>query len=325
VLRRLPHITFLLALAATLAGALAAPAPAATGPCIVGDPGSPACRVWTGKVATVHDGDTMSIAVKGDGRTGLVRVRLTGVQAMEQTVYSSYASRRRGECHALAATARASGLVRRARGRVRLAAQDERSHSGHRVRRSVAVRLGGRWVDLGRILIGEGHALWLTNPVENAWNRQYHALAEQAAAAGKRLWNPQSCGAGPSAGAALRLRLNWDADGSDFENPADEWMRIVNDGGSAVPLGGWWVRDSALRRYRIPAGTVVAPGGAVTVHVGRGQDGGGHFFWGLAEPAFENASYDQRGIGDGAYLFDPQGDLRAWEMYPSRDDLGFDG
>jgi hypothetical protein len=31
---------------------------------------------------------------------------------------------------------------------------------------------------------------------------------------------------------------------------------------------------------------------------------------------FENATDDGRSLGDGAYLFDPQGDIRAWMTYP---------
>ena len=36
--------------------------------------------------------------------------------------------------------------------------------------------------------------------------------------------------------------------------------------------------------------------------------------WTLAHPMFENPPPDGRALGDGAYLFDPQGDLRAWMM-----------
>ncbi len=42
----------------------------------------------------------------------------------------------------------------------------------------------------------------------------------------------------------------------------------------------------------------------------------GPFSGGQLDPVFENIKRGRRGIGDGAYLFDPQGDLRAWRMYP---------
>ena len=56
-------------------------------------------------------------------------------------------------------------------------------------------------------------------------------------------------------------------------------------------------------------------GGAVTVRVGRGRASGNVFYWGLDEPVFENVTDDGRAVGDGGYLFDPDGDLRAYEMY----------
>jgi hypothetical protein len=53
----------------------------------------------------------------------------------------------------------------------------------------------------------------------------------------------------------------------------------------------------------------------VTVRVGRGQASGTEFHWGLDEAIFENLKNDGRGVGDGGYLFDRDGDLRAFEMY----------
>ncbi|HEX8083231.1 MAG TPA: lamin tail domain-containing protein [Solirubrobacteraceae bacterium] len=302
----------LAALTVVLLALAPAVAEARGGPCLPGGDG-PRCTFWTAKVVHVHDGDTLEVEVHGTTQ----RIRVTGIQAMEQTVYSSFATRRRGECHAVAATNRFEQLVRRSRGVVRLAAQDPRSRSGKRWRRSVAVRDrgSGGWRDVGEILVGEGHALWLTNPVEWAWNARYAAAAERAAAQRLRLWHPDACGAGPSADADLNVRVNWDADGVDVENPNGEWIRVVNRSGRDVPLGGWWVRDSALRRFRFPAGTTAPAGGSVTVRVGRGAQRGSVFHWGLGEPAFENVTGDGHHVGDGAYLFDPDGDLRGFSMY----------
>ena len=294
--------------------AFAAPADARTGPCVAGRSDGPVCTVWTGTVTFVADGDTLDVDVAGDGTRRPVRVRITGIQAMEQTVYASDPRRRRGECHALAATRRLERLISRSGGRVRLAAQEPASRSGTRMRRSIAVRFGGGWHDVGPILVGEGHALWLPNPVEHAWNAELARLSEDAARAGRRLWDPDACGPGPEAPGALGLVLKWDADGDDARNVNGEWMRVVNRSGAPVPLGGWWVRDSHLRRFRFPAWAVVAPGSAVTVHVGGGSADGSAFHWGLTAPAFENAD-PSRGMGDGAYLFDPHGDLRAWVIY----------
>jgi endonuclease YncB( thermonuclease family) len=308
------RLVLAVAVALLACAATAVPAPAATRPCVPGA-ASPRCTVWTGKATFVADGDTVDVDVAGDGTRVLRRIRLTGLNAMEMTRYSGYADRRRGACHAVEATARLERLLRRGRMRVRLAAQDPASRAGSRLRRHLSVRIGGRWVDAGRILLAEGHALWLPNGVEHAWNRDFRAQAELAAARRLRLYDASACGPGPSAEAALELELNFDAAGRDDLNPDGEWMRVRNRAAAAVPLAGWWLRDSSLRRFTFPAGTVLAPGGAVTVHVGRGAREDDALHWGLAAPAFENPTDDRRAMGDGAYLFDPEGDLRAGLIY----------
>lgn len=303
-----------LLLIAVLSPGGVAVAEARTGPC---RPGGPQCHVWTGKATFVADGDTLDVDVAGDGTSRSVRVRVTGVQAMEQTLYSHTPSRRRGQCHALTATARLEALVRRGRRRVRLTAQDAGSRSRHRVRRSVAVRTARGWRDAGSVLLREGHALWLPNKVEWAWNGRYRALTQQAAAAGRRLFDSDACGAGP--GGAVSVSVNWDAEGNDGRNVNGEWIRVTNlDRTRSLSLAGWWVRDSQshVRRYTFPSWAAVPAGGSVRVHVGPGASSGSEHFWGLAEPAFENATFDERSMGDGAYLFDPHGDLRAWHVYP---------
>ena len=300
---------------ALLAGVVPQPAGAATAACIPGTQ-EPLCTVWTGHVDFVADADTLDVDVAGDGRRTPVRTRVTGIQAMEQRVYSRYATRRRGDCHALEATARVAALVRAAGGRVRVAAQNPASRSGSRARRSVAVRIGGRWRDVGATLLAEGHVLWLPNPVEYAWNRSYRAAAQQAALDGRRLWDADGCRTGPDQDAGLEIDVNWDADGRDDLNLNGEWFDVGNPSSRDVPIGGWWVRDSHLRRFTFPSGAVVPAGGRVRVHVGSGDAGGGRFYWGLDAPAFENADGGARSLGDGGYLFDPDGDLRAWTIYP---------
>jgi endonuclease YncB( thermonuclease family) len=282
--------------------AAASPASAATGPCV---PGGPTCHFWSGKVTFIADGDTIDVRVGGRVHP----VRITGINAMELSRYSKYPSRRRGDCHGVAATNRLEQLLRRGHLRVRLAAEDPASRSGHRLRRQVSVRIGGAWVDVARTLLAEGHALWLPNAVESAWKDDYRALAEQARAAGRRLWDPRGCGAGPSADAGLTLRLNWDADGNDGANVNGEWARIGNPSDAPVSLHRWRFRDSALRHYTFPAGATIPPGGSVLLRMGRGPSGGDEFHWGLATPPFENN-------GDGGYLFDPRGNLRASVVYP---------
>jgi endonuclease YncB( thermonuclease family) len=316
-MRRLT-LLFLTALLAATAVPPSAEA-AKRGQCLLRKSG-PQCYLWTGKVTFIADGDTVYVDVDGDGSRRRVPIRITGLQAMEQTTYTSRASARRGECHAVEATARLDQLLKAGKYKVRLYAQDPASRSGKRLRRSVAVRVNRRWTDVARVLITEGHGLWLPNHREFAWNRDYSILQLRAQRAQLNLWDADYCGFGPAEGAQIRLLVNWDADGDDNLDPNGEWVRITNpDPVNPLPLGGWWLRDSALRRIVLPEYATVPPGGHITIYDGIGDDNESEFYWGLEQPAFENVTRDERGMGDGAYLFDPQGDLRASQIYPCRE------
>ncbi|MFL5844383.1 MAG: lamin tail domain-containing protein [Solirubrobacteraceae bacterium] len=294
--------------AALLFAALTATAGAATrGPCVVGQ-ARPTCWVWSGHAVGAPDGDTPNIAIEGSAPR---HVRITGIQAMEGR-----------ECHGPSTTARLNRLIDAAHGRVRLAARSASSSSMGRPRRSVSGLIGGRWVDFGRVLLREGYVLWDPNPVEDAWNRGYSALAQRAAARGRGLWNPRACGIGPKQSVKLRLFVQWDADGDDTVNRNGEYVRVEHRGsGGPVSLYGWWIRDSALRRYTFPRSAVLRRGQSVTLHMGGGRHTGSSFYWGQPSSVFEavdNPRSPAVGMGDGAYLFDPQGDLRAAFQYPCR-------
>ena len=293
----------------------AAPAAAATGPCVIGTQ-SPTCNVLTGKVTFVADGDTIDVDIDGDGR-GERRTRIIGIQAMEMSRYSKYRARRRGECHGVAAANRLDAMVRAAGRRARIASMASDPRTGRRLYRSIALRIRGAWVDVGATLLREGHALWFPNHAEWAWNASYSEIAQRAALGGRRLWDTDACRPGPAQSTGLRVEVNWDADGNDAVNANGEWFDVVNASAQDVALGGWWVRDSHLRRFVFPAGAVVGAGRRVRVHVGRGSADGAHYYWGLPAPAFENVG-GTPGMGDGGYLFDRDGDLRAWDVYPCR-------
>ncbi len=313
MLRRLALLTAVLVTAA-LAVVPATAASAATTSCL--PTAGPVCQVWTGKVAWVADGDTLLVDVNGDGTSTPRSIRMIGVQAMEQTVYSPTPARRRGECHSLAATARVEQLVKAGGGVVRLTAQNASSVSRGRPLRSVAVKINGVWRDIGGDLIRHGYALWL--PFTGEWARDAsYQLAQAGAAQDRRnMFDTDTCGVGPYQSSGLSVWVNGDADGADDKNLNGEWIRVGNSSGYAVPIGGWWVRDSGLRRYTFPAGTVVPAGGAVYVHVGSGKSTATHKYWGLSSPIFINATGTPQALGDGAYLFDPRGDLRSWMTYP---------
>ena len=319
--RRRPRhaVSLALAFAAICAIAPAAPAGAARhAPCLVGQ-SEPICSVTHGKVNYVDDGDTIDVDLLGDGTHRGRRVRVTGIQAMEQTVYAADPKKRRGECHSVEAAALVDELRKLSHGQVRLAAIDPNASSRGRLRRSVAFLVHGQWLDLGRYLISRGAALAFPNLGEYAWNASYNILQAQTAATGIGLWDTDYCGPGPDDDVPLKLWVNWDADGDDSVNNNGEWIEIENQSPvKDLPLAGWWVRDSDLRRFRFPSTAHIPPLGSVRVYVGAGPSIEPDFHWGLAFPAFENATYGKRGLGDGAYLFDPQGDMRAWMLYPCR-------
>ncbi|MEA2386729.1 MAG: competence protein ComEC [Thermoleophilaceae bacterium] len=313
----------LLAAATALAAIAPAAAEAKTMPCVPGQ-SQPRCSFQNAKVTFIADGDTINVRMAGS--RAVKRIRFTGINAMELTRYSKYRNRRRGACHGVEATNFIERYIKRSHNRVRLADQRNDSRSGERLRRAVWVKSGGRWKDLGKMELQKGLVLWLPNGVEWAHNAEYHRLAAEAAAAQRGLYDPDSCGAGPDAGANLRMWVNWDADGNDGQNLDDEYVQIVNDGASPVSLKGWWVRDSFLHWARRPGGPKVPgypfedsasipAGGAVRLRVGCGNDTDTQFFWCLKDQAFENVTTDGRALGDGAYLFDPQGDLRKSFIY----------
>ena len=306
--------------ALALASALILPASAAQakgGACLPDYPHGAHCHVWTGKVRQIDDGDTLDASVPGDGLGGVLRVRIIGVQAMELTSYR--VAQRAGDCHAIDATRRLEQLVRRSKNRIRVSALYPESRSRGRRLRSVAVRRGGRWRDVGRILVSEGLGLWLPGITEDAANARYSVLSQKAAAARRGLFSPNACGIGPNEGQPIGVWAQWDADGNDRDDVNGEYVKIRNyDVNNPLPLSGWYLRDTGLRRFTFPPGSVIPPNSSVTVYAGIGENSGADFYWGLSAPVFENASKAYPDIGDGAYLFDPQGDVRAWMIYPCK-------
>src|SRR5687768_13566872 len=228
---RLLFPTFILALAL-----IAAPtASAAKVPCVVGTKG-PKCKVWTAKVKFAADGDTFRPRIK-EGKKwtprGQKTVRMTGIQAPELKSYSRVKGRY-GNCMAVEAAETLGNLIRRSK--VRLVAMKSRSATAggrHRLRRTVQVKRGGKWIDPAMVLLEKGLALWLPNGSDEwAWNGVYGRIAEEAAARGVGIWNPNACTGGSASQAVpdtLRLKVKWDAEGTDSRKTANgEWVRIHN-------------------------------------------------------------------------------------------------
>lgn len=286
-------------------------------------PASAKITTVTGWVTHVDDGDTLDVRVPGKT---INNIRLTGINTTELTTYADQPGGWAGMCHAVDAARRMRELVYGKQ--VQVIDRDDTSNSGGRPRRALKVQIDGVWTDVGGIMLDEGLALYLPSTTEYQVNRSYLHRAQMAAARGLGIYNTSSCGVGPDEGAPLSVVVQWDAPGDDSRNVNGEFIKVVNRGDVAVPLAGWWVRDSAERGetqtlhrkafpgYRFPAGTVVSPHASVVVRIGRGVDTATTKYWGLTAPVFENVTGSPKWMSDGGYLFDPQGDLRAWQMYP---------
>jgi len=269
---------------------------------------TPAAATWVqqhattwGKAARTVDGDTVYVDVWGDGTSATQSIRNSGIQAMEV-----------GQCHAAQAGALMHSLTFGKA--VRLSSRYASAVSLGRPVRFVDVETRSGYLDPQLALLKAGQAVPLVIPPETGRWVQYSTAAQQAALSGQNLWNPTFCGYGPQQALPIKLWVNYDGDGNEAQNPNAEYVRLLNQGTSTLHLGGWWVRTGAQDSYRFPAGTAVPAGTYITLYVGKGARTGQHFYWGASAPKFGNV--DEGAYGNGAYLFDPQGDLRAHAIYP---------
>lgn len=259
---------------------------------------------WTGTVDRVVDGDTVQVDIAGDGTSG-VHVRNAGIQAMEK-----------GQCGAAEATKALASMVEPGQSVVlRASYADSTSTDGTRVRPLRYLDLPSG-LDVQLELLRRG--LVLAYPLgarEIARQDEYHRAAQEAAQQGIGLYSRDLCGEGPRQKAQLRVWVNWDADGNDADNVNGEYVRILNEGGKSVDVSGWWLRSPTNARYTFPPGTSIPAGRHLTLHSGSGSNTATDHYWGGTHGRFYNVKPD--GVHSfGAYLFDPDGDLRFWSMYP---------
>jgi endonuclease YncB( thermonuclease family) len=313
-LRRLTLLALALAAIAAPSASAVTAAHGRPGPCRPDDPSGPTCQVWMGTVKSINDGDTIGVDIAGDRSHREYQIRFTGIQAMEETRYSQDVRELRGQCHAVAAAIFVHRLVRLGHHRVRLTSQHPRTDRIGRPFRYLAFRIGGQWQDVGAAEMARGLTLWMNDPSDPLWNSTYNRLGQEAAQRHIGMFNTTTCGAGPAQSIPLKTWVMSNPMGSD--TPAGEWVKLRNlDATRTIDLSHWWIRDSGLRRFTLPAGTHLGPGQTLTLHVGAGTSSGEDFYWGLGNTIFEDSSTGS-GDGDGAYVFDPQGDLRTWSIYP---------
>ncbi|MCX7817633.1 MAG: lamin tail domain-containing protein [Kiritimatiellae bacterium] len=101
---------------------------------------------------------------------------------------------------------------------------------------------------------GEGASLVITNLAapHSEWGRREHWGASW-------VWQGTPGRPEPGMGPAWVLINEWLAHG----DVTPDWIELYNPGEFAVDIGGWWLSDdlARLRKFVIPAGTVIPPGG----------------------------------------------------------------
>ena len=329
-----------IAVVAFLTSCIAATLPAA--------PAGAALKSWTVRVIKVNDGDTFDVDSNFDRRIDY-KVRLIGINTAEGHWKWSKALRRqiwvtpeRPKCHSWYAYRRLRGLIEGKR--VVLKAADFNS-TGTANRKLRFVHRISDGKDINALLLREGLGVAGGNRSEPSRNADYNRLAKTAANRGIGMWNPFACpNDGPAKDAKLRVRARWVVDSDSRLN--DEYVRIENVGAKPVSLKGWVLRETGHRSYFFKDVNVLA-GGSITVHSGAGVDdtdsptpelhkhlyslNATKGFWSgpgsgalsqerdvhsrkdASRPGYRDA---QIAYSDGAYLYDPHRDLRAWMTYP---------
>lgn len=262
-----------------------------------GAAGSHAYTIYsqTGVVTRVFDGDTFEVDLDGGG---IVRIRMTGINAMET-----------GQCHDPEAESRLSQLILGKT--VTLKARSLKSMSGTRYWRWVSVGS----VDINKKLLDEGLVVPFPHPYENAKNVAYLKAGTIAASKRIGIWDSDDCRSGPDQDNKLKLWVQWDADGTDSENVNGDYVRIKNYGDDSVSLAGWWLRDSVDHYYYFKSWQSIPAHGRVVIHMGKGTNTSTRYYAGFGTSPFGNVPANNS-YGDGAFLLDPHGDIRAFMTYP---------
>ena len=176
-------------------------------------------------------------------------------------------------------------------------------------------------VDVGAPqVIARGLALWLPNSAEWAHDREYHGLAEAARAAGDEPLGPDRMRHGPGAGRPPpSCATKYDAERERRREPRRRVSRPPQPGRARRErLAGWWLRDvptcasagGARRASASRPGPPCRPAARSCSTAAAGATTGTTCTGARRHRCSTTSPPDARAFGDGAYLFDPQGDLR---------------
>lgn len=255
----------------------------------------------TARVTKVPDGDTIDVDFDGD-RTTDARVRLIGIDTPEL-----------GRCGSAGAKL---ALRRLLQGKtVELVADRAKTGTKGRLMRRVIFTGKNGPVDATTWMLERGWGPWMPRTGETTNNLEHHEAAASAAAAGRRYFDPDRCRVGPKQHVNLKLFAQWDPDVARGKDRLyEEFVRITNGGSQPISLNGWNLRMGGVRTLRVPRGDPIGAGETLTIHVGSGTNGRYHRFLNRRQPLLKNNSIDAPNNphkGDGVYLLDPHGDLRA--------------
>jgi endonuclease YncB( thermonuclease family) len=272
-------------------------------------------HVWeSGKVTGLADGDTIYVNVGGHKYS----VRNLGIQATE----TAHHGHGKNQCGSVAAKRYLTKLTLHKH--VQLASMHESSSSLGRLLRSVYV---GKSKDLSRDLdvqaqeMSHGYTLWHPDQNDSVHNTYYHQLQTLAMARHKVLWNPTFCGKGNDQGITLKLWINGDANRNDKTHPNGEWVGVENMSKTRTAnLSHWRIRDGSHvtdPAYRFPKHTKLKPHQVLKLHSGDGHSSTktrNFYNWGAGKQRWDDSLSD--GMGEGAYLQDRKGNIRAASTYP---------
>lgn len=305
---------------AVLAGcSTGVPAPGSDGGVFPGSDDSTPDGEFRVTVVRVVDGDTMEIRYRnGTADT----VRLLGVDTPEV-----HAENTPGEFEGVPETAAGERCLRRygerasAFARERLAGETVvLRFDAESDRREYYGRLLGYLVVDGenfnyRLLTGGLARVYDSRFTERERFREAESAARSS---GTGLWacaTDASAGETPTPtpranddGRLVVAEVNADADGSDNENLAEEYVVLENVGTEPLDLSRWTVSDEAGHRYAFGAFTL-EPGERVILRTGRGTDTATTVYWGRSSAVWNND-------GDTVIVRDADGAVAAERSYP---------
>ncbi len=275
-------------------------------------PGAGPGRVWASRAdretrdvvskIEIIDGDTFSGRLSGSKRR--VIIRNAGIQSMEDNECGAHAAR---------------DLLSRTLGNKVVIVS---KHNSARTNKKGIFRLqrnafstSGRDIQLA--MLNSGLVLPYGIGRETTRQELYAQRAQEVALARKGLFSGTYCRPGPVQEAPLELQVNYDASGRDWDNLSGKFVRIRNLGPVPVPIGKWRLRGGAHDSFYFPPGAAIPAQGEVIVRLGSGAQNANTYFWEGHRIRFFVPG-QSRYQGGGAYLFDRDGDIRAWSMYPCR-------